>query len=97
MFSLGLRSRCVGLVLVAGSIASEDAMAQWRVMTRGDQRETRPPSEISDAKPIQPGDPWPTDNRFRWLIVDLRIAGGDRGQAIGWPGGRAPIELRGRR
>ena len=106
MFSLGLRSRCVGLVLVAALLASEDAMAQWRVVTRCDQSETRPPSEISDAKPIQPGDPWPTDNRFRWLIGDLRIPeaiGGkpSAGQAVGLQlncgdGGEAWVDLRAR-
>lgn len=73
MFSLGLRSRCAGLVLGAALLASQDAMAQWQVMTRGDQRESRPPVQVTDTKPIQPGDPWPTDNRFRWLIGDLRI------------------------
>lgn len=47
--------------------------ADWRVLTDGDQRQSRPPTKLTGAQPIKPGDPWPTDNKFRWLIGDLEI------------------------
>lgn len=42
-------------------------------MTAGDQRQSRPPKNISSATPIKPGDRWPTDNKFRWLVGELEI------------------------
>lgn len=47
--------------------------ADWQVLTAGDQRQARPPKKISNATPIKPGDRWPTDNKFRWLIGELEI------------------------
>ena len=49
------------------------ARADWQVITAGDQRQSRPPKKISNATAIKPGDRWPTDNKFRWLIGDLEI------------------------
>ena len=48
-------------------------MAGWQVMTAGDQRQTRPPKKITNNSAIKPGDRWPTDDKFRWLIGDLEI------------------------
>lgn len=50
-----------------------EVRADWQVMTAGDQRQSKPPKKISNATPIKPGDRWPTDNKFRWLIGDLEI------------------------
>src|SRR5258708_3953066 len=52
---------------------SSSVPAEWRVLTAGDQRQTRPPKNLSNAAPIKPGDHWPTDNKFRWLIGELEI------------------------
>lgn len=57
--------------LLAGSLLH--AAADWRVFPAGDQRQTRPPTEPSGGTPIQPGDPWPTDAKFRWLIGRVEI------------------------
>ncbi|MEY2407486.1 MAG: xylan 1,4-beta-xylosidase [Verrucomicrobiota bacterium] len=42
-------------------------------MTAGDQRQARPPKKLSNATAIKPGDRWPTDNKFRWLVGELEI------------------------
>jgi len=47
--------------------------AGWRVTVAGDQRQERPPKNLSGGTPIKPGDRWPTDQKFRWLIGDLEI------------------------
>ncbi len=49
------------------------AFADWRVLVAGDQRQSRPPENVADGTPIKPGDSWPTDAKFRWLIGDLTI------------------------
>lgn len=61
----------VALLMAALSPAS--ALADWRVLSAGDQRQTRPPKDASGGTPIKPGDRWPTDQKFRWLIGDLEI------------------------
>lgn len=47
--------------------------AEWQVVTAGDQRQSKPPKKLSNPTPIKPGDRWPTDNKFRWLIGELEI------------------------
>ena len=45
--------------------------ADWRVSSPNDQRQTRPPENFSDGKPIQPGDAGLGDGKFRWLLGEL--------------------------
>jgi len=59
------------IVLLA--LGGQFAQGQWSVLTAGDQRQTSPPKDFSKAKPIKPGDAWPTDNKFRWLLGELAI------------------------
>ncbi|MBN2505937.1 MAG: hypothetical protein JXQ71_04515 [Verrucomicrobia bacterium] len=64
------------------------ARAGWRVLPASDQRQTRPPAEAGGGTPIQPGDSWPNDTKFRWLLGDLEVPAviEDRpvaGQAVG--------------
>ena len=61
------------LVLALWAVSPLTAVADWHVLTAGDQRQARPPKKITEAKPIKPGDRWPTDNKFRWLIGELQI------------------------
>jgi len=49
------------------------ASAEWRVLPAGDQRQPRPPHNPSGGAAIKPGDRWPTDQKFRWLIGELEI------------------------
>ena len=60
---------CLALLLAAAGFARAD----WHVITAGDQRQTRPPKATATGTPIKPGDRWPTDHKFRWLIGDLEI------------------------
>lgn len=75
MFSCFHRSGRAHVVLVGllWLCAAPGVRADWQVMAAGDQRQSRPPKKISNATPIKPGDRWPTDNKFRWLIGDLEI------------------------
>ncbi len=68
--SISIRVLVVLTVFATTSVALR---ADWQVMTAGDQRQSRPPKKISNAAPIKPGDRWPTDNKFRWLIGELQI------------------------
>lgn len=64
------------LGLLAGSLilfSVANSHADWQVITAGDQRQSHPPRTLSRATSIKPGDRWPTDNKFRWLIGDLEI------------------------
>jgi hypothetical protein len=47
--------------------------AEWRVVTAGEDRQSRPPRPAGNASTIQPGDRWPTDNKFRWLLGELEL------------------------
>lgn len=49
------------------------AAAEWRVLPPHDQREPLPATVPADAKPIKPGDDWPKDNKFRWVMAELSI------------------------
>src|SRR5439155_16259507 len=68
--NLGMHLVFAFLLVLATQISSR---ADWQVMTAGDQRQSRPPNKLSNATPIKPGDRWPTDNKFRWLIGELEI------------------------
>jgi len=65
------------LVIATGAVvvllSSHRALAGWQVVVAGDQRQTRPPKNLSNATAIKVGDRWPTDQKFRWLIGDLEI------------------------
>jgi hypothetical protein len=67
MFSITNRAALITLLSISAS------RADWQVVTAGDQRQSKPPKTFSNATPIKPGDKWPTDNKFRWLIGDLEI------------------------
>jgi hypothetical protein len=58
------------LVFIVTTLA---ARAEWRVVTAGDDRQSRPPRNAGNAPTIHPGDRWPNDNKFRWLLGDLEI------------------------
>src|ERR1051325_8172262 len=66
-----IRPRCLALILIAA--ISWSASAEWRVLPAGDQRQARPPQNPTGGTSIKPGDRWPTDQKFRWLIGDLEI------------------------
>ena len=68
----GCSARAIAALTILASTLFA-AHAGWQVMTAGDQRQTRPPKKISNATPIKPGDRWPTDNKFRWLIGELEV------------------------
>jgi len=68
------RSYCRALFWTAAFVALVvRARADWQVVAGGDQRQSRPPRRISNAVSTKPGDRWPTDNKFRWLIGELEI------------------------
>ncbi|MDB6030273.1 MAG: Beta-xylosidase [Verrucomicrobiales bacterium] len=63
--------RCVLLLTLLALPFS--SFADWRVASTHDQRQTRPPKNAGAGTAIKPGDRWPTDQKFRWLIGDLQI------------------------
>lgn len=63
----------LALCLAFPTLLIDSCLADWRVLTAGDERQSRPPKKFDNATPIKPGDRWPTDNKFRWLIGDLEI------------------------
>ena len=67
---LGLALVLSAVFAVAGPLSGN---AQWHVLVAGDQRQARPPKNITGGTPIKPGDRWPTDQKFRWLIGDPEI------------------------
>jgi len=56
--------------------------AAWQVNRPHDRRETQPPAALSEAKPIQPGDVWPNDEKFRWLRGEVEIPAAIEGKAV---------------
>lgn len=60
------------LVLLAVSCPLS-VSAGWRVLEPHDGRQSSPPGDISGGSPIQPGDSWPQDAKFRWLIGELEV------------------------
>lgn len=63
------------LLLLPAALAgtSSSHAGEWNVLPPFDQRQSRPPKNVSNPKPIQPGDAWPDDQKFRWLIGDLVV------------------------
>jgi hypothetical protein len=64
--------------------------AGWRVLDPHDGRQPFPPGNPSGGKAIQPGDAWPQDHRFRWLVGDLVVPA----EVDGRPTPGRPIGLR---
>src|SRR5690349_13527067 len=73
MFSLTGPARLALIAFANLLLVMTESRADWQVITAGDQRQTKPPKTISNSTPIKPGDRWPTDNKFRWLIGELEI------------------------
>jgi hypothetical protein len=48
-------------------------VAEWRMLPPQDQRQALPSTLPADTQPIRPGDPWPSDNKFRWLVSESEI------------------------
>src|ERR1043166_2781239 len=67
-----LRHRSWVCALLLALIASS-ALADWRVLPPMDQRQPKPPRDPAGAAAIKPGDRWPADQKFRWLLGDLEI------------------------
>ena len=61
----------VALAVFLGDTST--GLSDWRVLPAGDQRQSRPPKNVTGGTPIKPGDRWPTDQKFRWLIGELEI------------------------
>ena len=60
-------------VLLVLTMFAFSASADWRVASVHDGRQKRPAKNPPAGTAIKPGDPWPTDQKFRWLIGDLDI------------------------
>ena len=60
---------CVSLLIAGAAVAP----AQWRVSSPNDQRQSQPPKNFNDGKPIKLGDACPDDQKFRWLVAELEI------------------------
>ncbi|HOA75079.1 MAG TPA: hypothetical protein PL151_17115 [Phycisphaerae bacterium] len=54
-------------------LVAAPAMAEWKVLPPTGERSGLPQSIPGDAQTIRPGDSWPQDNQFRWLIGELKI------------------------
>ena len=61
---------CLQVVLLIGAVPTA---SQWRVLPPQDQRQPLPAAVPAEAKPIKPGDDWPKENKFRWLMAELAI------------------------
>ena len=59
---------CVALSGVGTALAD-----RWVVQPGQDDRSGLPGSISSEAKEIKPGEAWPTDNKFRWLLGEITI------------------------
>ncbi len=60
-------------IQVALSLWAAPAPAEWRMLPPQDQRHALPSTLPTDTRPIRAGDPWPNDNKFRWLVSDIEI------------------------
>ena len=47
--------------------------AQWRVAAPHDGRQAAPPGDMAGAVAVAPGDPWPQDEKFRWMRAELEV------------------------
>src|SRR5437879_3524933 len=70
---MSLQIRGCLTVAIGLAAASFPVQADWRVLSPHEQRQPHPPNNFSGGTPIQPGDHWPTDQKFRWLIGDLQV------------------------
>ena len=61
------------LLMLATLTACSASFGQWKVLSPTNERTKLPATIPGDAKPIAPGDAWPQDNQFRWLIGELSI------------------------
>jgi hypothetical protein len=68
-----MKNSRIGSLVLLMVIGCHSALANWQVVVAGDQRQTRPPRKLSNATAIKPGDRWPGDNKFRWLVGELEI------------------------
>jgi hypothetical protein len=64
-------TRSTALLLVA--LFTLPLEAQWQVLPPHDGRQPSLPQTLDGSSPIQPGDAWPQDDRFRWLIGNLEV------------------------
>ncbi len=65
--------RILVAALAAALGLAPSAQSAWVMNRPHDQRQTRPPQTYSESKPIQPGEAWPNDEKFRWLRGELEI------------------------
>jgi hypothetical protein len=49
------------------------ARAEWKVSPPSDHRQPAPQQLPADAPVIKPGDNWPNDDKYRWLLGELEI------------------------
>jgi hypothetical protein len=61
------------LSLIFAVLACRAAHAGWVVLPPDDSRRALPERLPADAKSIKPGDAWPGDQKFRWLIGDIEL------------------------
>lgn len=57
-------------LLAAGA---SSARADWKVLPATDQRQPLPSSIPAQTMSVRPGDNWPQDAKFRWMISDIVI------------------------
>jgi hypothetical protein len=60
-------------ILVVATVLCDSAIAQWRVVSEHEGRQSLPSTFSNGGKPIKVGDEWPHDQRFRWLVAELEI------------------------
>jgi hypothetical protein len=65
--------RCAVLIVSFISLPAAHVFAKWSVLPPDDERRPLPKEIPSSAKDIKPGDAWPDDQKFRWLLGDLVI------------------------
>jgi hypothetical protein len=61
----------VSLILLAILVGHTNG--QWRVVLEHEGRQPFPKTFETGGKQIRVGDAWPQDQRFRWLLADLKI------------------------
>lgn len=61
------------LCLIISFTAAHLLQAEWRVLPAFERRQSSPPKNFSDGTVIKPGDSWPGDEKFRWLVGELEI------------------------
>ncbi|MEP0841512.1 MAG: hypothetical protein HRF43_02225 [Phycisphaerae bacterium] len=66
------RIGCAAVAVLVASLTGP-ALAEWKVLPPSDQRQPRPEAVPPGAADIKPGDPWPNDDKYRWMIGELTI------------------------